>query len=87
LPSTAIYLAGFLLEEISMKIDLIKPEHSYMIGFIQTDGHLGKNKNLKNYDKGKMVISLNKRDIDILNKISKLIDTYIQLNNYKKKDN
>jgi len=50
-------------------LNLQIPEHSYLIGFIQTDGHLQKNKG----NKGKLTIEISQKDNDILEKLQNII--------------
>lgn len=43
-------------------INLTIPEHSYLLGFLQADGHLQRSTG----QKGKLTIELSRRDKDIL---------------------
>lgn len=60
------------IDNMKLLFDLRKPEYSYMIGFIQTDGYLRKDER----GRGKMVIEINIRDKYILKKFQKLIPVY-----------
>jgi len=53
-------------------LDLTIPEHAYMFGFFQTDGHLY----LQSGNKGKFTLELSKRDEHILYEFQKLIPCY-----------
>jgi hypothetical protein len=52
-------------------LELTRPDHAYLFGFIQADGHLYKDP--KHPNKGKLKIELAARDLDILQKIQVLI--------------
>lgn len=52
-------------------LELLRPEHAYLFGFIQADGHLYQNPKLPN--KGKLQIELSARDVDILQKFNAII--------------
>ena len=52
-------------------LELTRPEHAYLFGFIQADGHLSYNPRCPN--KGKLQIELSSRDEDLLHKLSSVI--------------
>lgn len=54
---------------IDWKLDLAKPEHAYMFGFIQADGHLQQNTR----NRGKLQIELQESDRDVLEKFKEII--------------
>ena len=49
--------------------DLTKPEHAYLFGFLQTDGHLDKGKG----NKGSLTVELQASDVEILEQFQKLL--------------
>jgi len=55
--------------------DITKPEYAYIYGFIQTDGHLGE----QSRNRGRISISISIRDLNLLEKISKLIPANNQI--------
>lgn len=57
---------------IDFKLDLLIPEHAYIFGFIQADGHMSKDSR----NKGRISISLKESDNDILFKMSEIIPFY-----------
>lgn len=57
--------------ETKLLFDLKQPEHSYMIGFMQADGHLHSDTR----NRGKMSIEISEKDLYILEKFKELIPT------------
>ena len=56
-------------------LELTRPEHAYLFGFIQADGHLYKNPKLPN--KGKLQVELSGRDLDILLKLQGVVSLFM----------
>lgn len=54
-------------------LNLLDPKHAYMVGFIQADGHLYKN---KTNNKGKLSIELKESDAELLYKFQEAIPCY-----------
>ena len=57
------------MEKGNLLFELKKPEYSYLIGFMQTDGHLQSSSR----NRGRLSIEINKKDIDIIEKFRKII--------------
>ena len=74
--------------ETELLFDLKKPEYSYMIGFMQADGHLQS----ATRNRGRMSIELSERDFFILEKFKEIIavnstlSTRTRDTNFKKKN-
>lgn len=58
-----------------MTLDILNKEHAYIIGLLQSDGNLSEYKK----NKGKITLELNKKDKDILEKISTFFDCYVSI--------
>jgi hypothetical protein len=54
--------------------DLLKPEHSYLFGFLQGDGHLYQNRQKVN--KGRLTVELSVQDEPLLVKFQSLFNLY-----------
>lgn len=52
-------------------LELTRPEHAYLFGFIQADGHLSRDPRYPN--KGKLQIELSARDFKLLGKLQEII--------------
>lgn len=78
---------SYLFMGMKKILDLKTPEISYLIGFIQTDGHLQKNTR----NRGRLSIEISTKDYDILEKLQQIIPVnttiYTRIRNTNFKNN